>query len=59
MDVTEAFLARNHNFRRLSAAETWSTAVGAPIPPGMRDNLTATPLKTGTDGFFVCIMVAG
>jgi len=57
-DVTESFLARNPKFRCLSAAQIWSTAVKAPLPPGMRDNLTATPLKTGTDGFFVCIMQA-
>lgn len=57
-EITEAFLARNPNFRCHSAAETWSTAAKTPLPPGMRDNLTATPLKTGTDGFFVCIMQA-
>jgi 16S rRNA (cytosine967-C5)-methyltransferase len=58
-DVTDAFLARNPAFRQVSAVQIWNTAVGAPIPPGMRDNLTTTPLKTGTDGFFVCIMRAG
>ena len=58
-DVTNAFLARNPAFRQVSAVQIWNSAVCAPIPPGMRDNLTATPLKTGTDGFFVCIMAAG
>ena len=57
--VTEAFLARNPNFRPVSAAQIWSTAVGSPAPPETRDNFTATPLKTGTDGFFVCIMASG
>jgi 16S rRNA (cytosine967-C5)-methyltransferase len=58
IDVTEAFLSRNPNFRQVSAAKIWSTAVGPPAPPETRDNFTATPLKTGTDGFFVCIMAA-
>jgi len=58
-DVTDAFLARNPAFRQVSAVQIWNAAVAAPIPPGMRDNFTATPLKTGTDGFFVCIMAAG
>ena len=57
-DVTVSFLTRNPKFRCLSAGAIWSTAVGSPEPPGTRDNFTATPLKTGTDGFFVCIMVA-
>jgi len=56
-DVTESFLARNPKFRRLPAADIWSAAVPAPKPPETRDNFTATPLKTATDGFFVCIMV--
>jgi 16S rRNA (cytosine967-C5)-methyltransferase len=58
-DVIEGFLTRNPGFRQVSAVQIWSTAVSTAIPPGMRDNFTATPLKTGTDGFFVCIMAAG
>jgi 16S rRNA C967 or C1407 C5-methylase (RsmB/RsmF family) len=26
-------------------------------PPGLKHYFRATPLKTGTDGFFACIMI--
>ncbi len=55
-DIVDAFLARNPVFRVISAAEVWTSAVGTPPPPGTREKFTASPRKTGTDGFFVCIM---
>jgi 16S rRNA (cytosine967-C5)-methyltransferase len=55
-DVIEAFLNRQAAFRRLAAAEIWHSAVGSGPPPGMAEYFRASPLKTGTDGFFVCIM---
>ncbi len=58
-DVIEAFLARNAVCKPLDAAEVWRSATATAPPPGMSKYFTATPLKTGTDGFFACIMVAG
>jgi 16S rRNA (cytosine967-C5)-methyltransferase len=55
-DVIEAFVNRQPGFRRRSAAEIWHSTTGSEPPPGMAEYFRASPLKTGTDGFFVCIM---
>jgi 16S rRNA (cytosine967-C5)-methyltransferase len=55
-DVIEAFLNRTPTFRRVAAVEIWQDAMGSEAPPGMGEYFRATPLKTGTDGFFACIM---
>jgi len=59
-DVIDAFLPDNPQFKRLSADAVWRsvTASNPPVstPPGMKDNFNATPLNTGMDGFFACIM---
>ncbi|HXJ01111.1 MAG TPA: RsmB/NOP family class I SAM-dependent RNA methyltransferase [Micropepsaceae bacterium] len=54
--VITAFLARNSGFRVLAAADIWRSVTASVPPPGMEDYFNATPHKTGTDGFFACIM---
>jgi 16S rRNA (cytosine967-C5)-methyltransferase len=55
-DVIAAFMARNSRFRVLPAAEIWRSLAASEPPPGMQDYFNASPRKTGTDGFFACIM---
>jgi 16S rRNA (cytosine967-C5)-methyltransferase len=55
-DVIEAFLARNSAFQAIPAAEIWRSADARDPPPTLQHYFKASPLKTGTDGFFVCIM---
>jgi hypothetical protein len=37
--------------------DIWRSAANCEPPPGMKDYFNATPRKTGTDGFFACIMI--
>jgi len=55
-DVIDAFLADNPRFKVVAADGVWRAVAGSAPPPGMKDNFNATPLNTGTDGFFACIM---
>ena len=55
-DVIETFVNRQAAFRSRPAAEIWHFATASEPPPGMAEYLRASPRKTGTDGFFVCIM---
>jgi 16S rRNA (cytosine967-C5)-methyltransferase len=55
-DRIAAFLTRHTDFRQLSATEIWSETVGTPLPPGMDRFFKASPLTTGTDGFFAAIL---
>jgi len=52
-DRIAAFCAKHPEFALQPAAEAWS---GAPIP-GMSEYFRASPLATGTDGFFAAILV--
>ena len=54
-DAIEAFLARNNQFTRLDAGEIWGRQGLAP-PPGMGREFRASPLSTGTDGFFAAVL---
>jgi 16S rRNA (cytosine967-C5)-methyltransferase len=54
-DVTDAFLARNPGFHVVPAREIWHSLSETEIP-GLADHFHASPAKTGTDGFFVCII---
>jgi 16S rRNA (cytosine967-C5)-methyltransferase len=47
-DRVAAFLARHPGFAPLNLAENWS----GPVPPGLAADFRASPLLTGTDGFF-------
>jgi 16S rRNA (cytosine967-C5)-methyltransferase len=55
-DVIDAFLAQNPRFEVVAADGIWRSITGTEPPPGMKDNFNATPLYTGMDGFFACIM---
>jgi 16S rRNA (cytosine967-C5)-methyltransferase len=55
-DVIDVFLADSPQFRVLPAEQVWRSVTGCEPAHGMKDNFNATPLKSGTDGFFACIM---
>jgi 16S rRNA (cytosine967-C5)-methyltransferase len=55
-DRVTAFLARHPEYQIRPAAEIWSEIAGTTPPPGLNDFFRATPLTTGTDGFFVAVL---
>jgi 16S rRNA (cytosine967-C5)-methyltransferase len=55
-DRTQHFLSRHAGFAVLSASSVWSEATGTEPPPGMDRFFKATPLGTGTDGFFTAVL---
>jgi 16S rRNA (cytosine967-C5)-methyltransferase len=57
-DVIAAFLARNTGFCQIPSRKIWLEITGSEPPPGMGDYFRASPFRTGTDGFFACIMTA-
>lgn len=58
LDRVDAFLVRHKDFRIEPAQARWREAAPAQPPlPGARDVFVASPLVTGTDGFFVAILV--
>ena len=56
-DRVDVFLARHPEFRVAPAAAIWRDATGSAPPPGMDEFFQATPLTTGTDGFFTAVFV--
>ncbi len=52
-DRIAAFLARHDRFRLVPATEAWGDS---PAPPGLGEFFRASPLSTGTDGFFTAIL---
>lgn len=61
-----AFLAKNSDFSLVPTAEAWAGAskgsleAAAPASAdGRSDSLVLTPLRHGTDGFFVAVMMRG
>lgn len=55
-DRVAAFLARHPGFAVVPAQSAWSDA---PAPPGLAEFFHASPLSTGTDGFFTAILQRG
>ncbi len=55
-DRVAAFLGRHAAFKSVSAAAVWRESTGGPAPPGMAEFFRASPLSTGTDGFFTAIL---
>ena len=53
----ESFLERHPDFCVAPAATIWQECTGTPPPPGMDTYFKATPLTTGTDGFFTAVLV--
>jgi len=56
-DRIAAFRTRHPDFVPLSAAEIWRRETQSPPPPGLADDFRATPFATGTDGFFVAVLI--
>jgi len=50
------FLGRNADFEPVSAAEVWRTETAIDPPPGLDRVFRATPLKSGSDGFYTAIL---
>ncbi|MBL6938181.1 MAG: RsmB/NOP family class I SAM-dependent RNA methyltransferase [Alphaproteobacteria bacterium] len=55
-DRVAAFLARHSNFGVIPATFAWRESITADPPLGLAEFFTASPHKTGTDGFFAAIM---
>ena len=55
-DRIAAFLSRHPDFAIRPAREVWAEPAGTDPPPGLGETFRATPLSTGTDGFFVAIL---
>jgi 16S rRNA (cytosine967-C5)-methyltransferase len=55
-DRIAAFLSRHPGFAVVPARTAWS---GAPAPSGLGEFFHASPLSTGTDGFFTAILQRG
>jgi 16S rRNA (cytosine967-C5)-methyltransferase len=56
-DRVEAFLARHRDFAIRPCAEVWSESVQTIMSKGMERFFQASPLATGTDGFFAAVLV--
>jgi 16S rRNA (cytosine967-C5)-methyltransferase len=55
-DQIAAFVERNADFVIRFGRDVWRESVGTAPPPGMDRFFHATPLTTGTDGFFVAVL---
>ncbi len=55
-DRVAAFLTRHPAFAIRPAADVWRESVGSELPPGLGEFFKASPLSTGTDGFFAAVM---
>ena len=55
-DMVDGFLSRNRAFVGTDVDRLWPRLFSAQLPPGTGHDFRASPLKTGTDGFFASIM---
>jgi 16S rRNA (cytosine967-C5)-methyltransferase len=55
--AVSGFLSRHPEFQIVEAAKRWRAGRGTAPPPGMAEFFQATPLRTGTDGFFACVLI--
>ena len=51
-----SFLDRVPGFAAMSADVLWREIAGSPPPPGLGEFFRASPLSTGTDGFFAAVL---
>lgn len=61
-DQVDRFLAINAGFAKIPAAVVWGESLPGAAPAssdGDADHLLLTPLKHGTDGFFICGLARG
>lgn len=56
-DQIAVFMERHPDFAIRPACEIWAESLATEPPPGMDQFFRATPLTTGTDGFFAAILV--
>lgn len=52
----EQFLAAHNEFRPVNMRELWEGKIAAPYPHDDEFMLKLSPYKTGTDGFFICVL---
>ncbi|HSC19362.1 MAG TPA: RsmB/NOP family class I SAM-dependent RNA methyltransferase [Rhizomicrobium sp.] len=55
-DQIAAFFEHHSDFAILPARDAWAESIGTEPPPGMDEFFRATPLTTGTDGFFTAVL---
>ena len=55
-DMIEAFCRRQPRFVPLNLKDLWGRKNAAPYPAADERYLRLSPLTTGTDGFFVCVL---
>jgi 16S rRNA (cytosine967-C5)-methyltransferase len=55
-DRIDAFLVRHAEFAIRPCAEVWRESVKTAVPASVARFFRASPLTTGTDGFFACVM---
>ena len=55
-DRIEAFLKTTPDFAIVDAASVWRDAVAGAAPPGIGKYFHGSPRRTGSDGFFVCVL---
>ena len=55
-DRIAAFLERHPGFALRAASEIWAAETGSAAPPGTDRCFNASPLRTGTDGFFAAVL---
>lgn len=51
----ETFLANHPDFQLTKIADVWQQVIGSPCPT-TENTLSLTPMRNGTDGFFVAVM---
>lgn len=55
-EIIAAFLQNNPNVSLVNVKELWESKLDAPYPYHSDKYLRMSPLTTGTDGFFICVM---
>lgn len=55
-EIIAAFLQNYPDVRPVNIKELWESKIAAPYPYHSEKYLRMSPLSTGTDGFFVCVM---
>jgi 16S rRNA (cytosine967-C5)-methyltransferase len=55
-DQITAFLQRHRDFAIYPVRALWSEAIATESPPGTGEFFRASPLATGTDGFFAAVL---
>jgi len=58
-DRIAAFLERHADFTIVPIRRVWAEAIRTEPPPDIGHFFHASPLTTGTDGFFVAVLVRG